>query len=660
MIPKILTAQQIYEFFPHTLNDIEKIASQAIQGATDALEKLYAIKDNEHTVENTLYAFDALVSTFNSALSLFYSVEAVYPDEIIRQAAHHNALKLHAFGVDNIWQNSELYQLLKEYKNKAYNALTTDQQYFLDEQLEAYERHGVHLTGEVRERLRDILKELGEHALAFDRNIASDVRSIRVTRDQLEGLPETFIEGLIQEDAHYRIAVDYPTYFAVMENCKVETTRAALWHEFANRAYPVNEQELAQIIALRDEFAKLCGFESFAALDIQPQMAKSPERVERFIMDLISKSQSKVQNEISLLKKYRQPEITLIPEGRFKPWDLAYVKNGYKKEHLKVDENIISEYFPLEHTIEKLLSIYEQFLGLTFKKSHFNAIWHEHVEYIQVYKDNTFIGSLLMDLFPRPGKYTHACHITLVPTVTRQDTFYPGLSLVIANFPWPRAGQPALLQRNDVLTFFHEFGHAVHALLGSTEFGLFAGTSVKEDFVEMPSQMLEEWMWDPEMLKMVSSHYKTGASLPDETIKGILALRAFDSGYWVQRQAYFSLLSLHCFLKGAYKDIDKMHKLLFEHMFPYIQFTEDNHDYASFGHLTGYAAKYYGYLWSKVFALDMFDYIKQHGLLNPEIGIRYRDTILSKGGSKDPEKLLQEFLGREPSSAPFLKVFSMQ
>ena len=658
MIPKILTAQQIYEFFPHTLEDIEKRVSKAMHDATDALEEFYIIEDDGRTVENTLYAFDTLVSTFNSVLSLFYSVEAVYSDEVTRQAAHHNALKLHAFGVDNIWQNNKLYRILKEYKDKAYNALSEDQRYFLDEQLKAYERHGVHLVGEVRDRLRDILKELGEHALAFDRNIALDIRSIKVTREQLAGLPDLFIEGLRKEGELYSVAVDYPTYFAVMENCSVETTRAALWHEFVNRAYPINEQELAQIIALRDEFAKLCGFESFAALDIQPQMAKSPERVERFILDLIKRSDTKVQDEVAILKRHRQPEVTLTAEERFKPWDFAYVKDKYKKEYLRVDENVIAEYFPLEHTIEKLLGIYEQFLGLTFKKSHFNAIWHEHVEYIQVYKGDTFIGSLLMDLFPRPGKYTHACHITLVPTVTRGD-FYPGLSLVIANFPWPRAGQPALLQRNDVLTFFHEFGHAVHALLGSTEFELFAGTSVKEDFVEMPSQMLEEWMWDPEMLKMVSSHYKTGESLPDETIKGILALRAFDSGYWVQRQAYFSLLSLHCFTQGAYKDIDKMHRLLFEHMFSYIQFIQDNHDYAAFGHLTGYAAKYYGYLWSKVFALDMFEYIKQHGLLNPEVGIRYRDVILSKGGSKDPEKLLQEFLGREPILEPFLKAFGL-
>jgi thimet oligopeptidase len=175
----------------------------------------------------------------------------------------------------------------------------------------------------------------------------------------------------------------------------------------------------------------------------------------------------------------------------------------------------------------------------------------------------------------------------------------------------------------------------------------------------MPSQMLEEWMWDPAILKRVSKHYKTGEPLPDDMINHILSLRHFDSGYWLQRQAYFSLLSLYCFKEGAYKDIDSMHKKLFNRMFPYIQFTADNHDYASFGHLTGYAAKYYGYLWSKVFALDMFDYIKQYGLLNYEIGKRYVDIILSKGGSEDPEKMLVSFLGRTPRSDAFIKVLGL-
>lgn len=658
MIPKIYTAEEIYSFFPHSLADMEKIAHDILNETTQSLEQLYQL--SERTFENTVYTYDFLISKFNMISALFYAVEAVYPDETIRHAAHHNLLKLHSFGVDNFWQNEKLYAILKEFKEgNTYNKLTDNQKYFVEEHIKTYERNGVHLNSEVRARLKDIHKELGEHTLSFDRNIAADVRSIKVEQEDMKGLSNDFIAGLRREGDRYILAVDYPTYYEVMENCSVEKTRAALWHEFANRAYPANEEELAQIIALRDELAQLLGYPSFAHYDISSQMAKSSISVELFLEDLIQRSHAKVEKEIALLKDNLPQDVTLTPDGTYKPWDLMYSKATYKKQFLAVDESRIAEYFPLEHTLSSLLSIYEQFLGILFKKSHLNSIWHEHVEYITVYKEGKFIGSLLMDLFPRPGKYTHACHITLVPTCTRKGDFYPALSLVIANFPWPRAGHPALLPRQDVITFFHEFGHAVHALLGSSEFALCAGTSVKDDFVEMPSQMLEEWMWDPTILKRVSKHYKTGDSLPDDMIKHILSLRHFDSGYWLQRQAYFSLVSLYCFKEGAYKDIDIMHKQLFNRMFPYIQFTDDNHDYASFGHLTGYAAKYYGYLWSKVFALDMFDYIKQYGLLNYEIGKRYVDTILSKGGSEDPEKLLSTFLGRSPRIDAFIKILGL-
>jgi thimet oligopeptidase len=444
MIPKVYTAEELYSFFPHSLADIEKTAQDMLDETTQSLESLYHI--SERTFENTIYAYDFLVSKFNMISALLYAVEAVYPDETMRHAAHHNLLKLHSYGVDNLWQNEKLYAVLKGFQESTtYKELADSQKYFVDEHVKTYERNGVHLSCEIRARLKDIHKELGEHTLSFDRNIAADVRSIKVEREAMKGLSDDFIAGLRREGELYVLAVDYPTYYEVMENCSVESTRAALWHEFVNRAYPENEEELAQIIALRDELAQLVGYKSFAQYDISSQMAKDPISVELFLEDLIQRSHAKVEKEITLLKEHLPAGVTLTAEGTYKPWDLMYTKAAYKKQFLAVNESHIAEYFPLEHTLSSLLSIYEQFLGVTFKKSHFNSIWHEHVEYITVYKDGKFIGSLLMDLFPRPGKYTHACHITLVPTCTRKDDFYPALSLVIANFPWPRAGHPALL-----------------------------------------------------------------------------------------------------------------------------------------------------------------------------------------------------------------------
>jgi thimet oligopeptidase len=229
------------------------------------------------------------------------------------------------------------------------------------------------------------------------------------------------------------------------------------------------------------------------------------------------------------------------------------------------------------------------------------------------------------------------------------------VSIVMANFPKSTATKPALLKFNDVNTFFHEFGHALHAFLGRTQMASFAGTSVKIDFVEMPSQILEEWLADKKILKMVGRHYQMGKTLPDDLIESLLKTKTYDSGLWTKRQLVFAKLSLSLFDNGENIEIEKFMKNTYEQIINYILFDPRNHDYASFGHLMGYGARYYGYLWSKVFALDLFNEIKKKGLLNAEIGRRYRDTIIGKGGSKDPNELLFDFLGREPNDQAFLK-----
>ena len=278
---------------------------------------------------------------------------------------------------------------------------------------------------------------------------------------------------------------------------------------------------------------------------------------------------------------------------------------------------------------------------------------------MKVYNKNhsQLFGYLFLDLYPRPDKYSHAAHGTIVPGVRGEDgsRLTPNVSVVMANFPKSTKTKPSLLRRDDLQTFFHEFGHALHAMLGATHIASFAGTSVKDDFVEMPSQMLEEWLWNKDILKQISSHYQTGDSLPDELLKRIIALKRYDSGYFVTRQSFLSLVSLDYFAAGEDKDPSEIWKQLYEQINKKIAFESGSHSYASFGHLTSYGPKYYGYLWSKVFALDMFDTIKKHGLLNPEIGQKYVREVLNKGGSQDPNELLRTFLGREPTSDAFFE-----
>ena len=265
---------------------------------------------------------------------------------------------------------------------------------------------------------------------------------------------------------------------------------------------------LKEIIAKRDQLAQVLGYESYAAYDIDEQMAGNPQTVQAFLDTLLAQVQKKADQEFTQLTQVLPDSVVLTPEGKLLPWDNNFLQNWYKIKYLLVDEKKVAEYFPMEKTVAGLLSIYEKFFSLKFKEIPLSTLWHKDLVVLAVYPagKDTLLGYFILDLYPRPFKYTHACHATIIPATYNQDgTQNVALSVVIANFPRGTADKPSLLERKYVETFFHEFGHALHALLGRTKMASQAGAHLKTDFVEMPSQMLEEWLEDKDILKMISS-----------------------------------------------------------------------------------------------------------------------------------------------------------
>lgn len=652
----------VYRLFPSSETEIKKRTAAAISDAQHRIEQIVQTPAKQRTFANTVKALDNLeaFSELPVTMNVLCMLESVSPEEAIRNAAHKEMLEVQNFAIEHINNNVSLYVALKEYaeSGKDKDELTDEERYYLIERLRDFKRTGLDLPQEQQTRIKEMQKELAALTLEFDTAIAKDATKVLLTREELEGLPEEFINGLEKnKDGTYNVGIDYPTYFPIMQEASVESTRKKMSHASSNKAYPENHDRLKQIIAKRDALAKELGFSSYAALDLDDQMVPSPERAKQFLTGLINRVRPKVDAEIARIFSDLPESVTKTEDGRIKPWDTSYVQTQYKKTHFDIDEQELAEYFPVDSTIKELFDIYEQFLSVTFKQISVDGLWHPDVTAVAVYDaEDTLLGYFLLDLYPRPNKYSHACHGTVIPaTYDKKGEPNIALSVVIANFPKPVGDKPALLKRNDVQTFFHEFGHALHALLGRTHIASFSGTSVKRDFVEMPSQMLEEWLWDKAMLKKVSSHYKTGEPMPDELIEKVLATKNISKGLFTIRQAYLSLLALNYFLEGTDKDPHTIRKQLAEDILYYLAPDEDSHFYASFGHLTGYGAKYYGYLWSKVFALDLFEKIKQHGLLNPEIGRIYTEEVIGRGGSKDPNQLLESFLGRKPNDAAFLK-----
>ncbi len=658
-MPLIQSTADVVALFPKTPDEIKQLSENTLAKVQQQIQMLIALPLQELTYDNTLRALDRAMDTFSRTTQALEIILLLSPFEQLRTAAQEEIMKLQSASVDLFNQNKALYHIVAHHaQTRAITEkLSPEERYFEQETLKEFMRNGLDQPDDKRAITSKLQKELANLCTTFDKNINDDTTTITVSPEELDGIEQDFINNLKKTaDGNIILGVDYPTYYKIIEQCHNQETRKKLYHAFSNRAYPANIEILEKIIATRDKLAQQLNMKSYAHLNIASEMAKSPDTVEEFLLDLWQKATQKEMLEVEQLKEELPSSVELSPEGKIQPWDRLYLAEMYKKRNYNIDEYAIAEYFPMEKTVEGLLKIYETFFSITFKQVSLSGLWHEDVRTLEVYRDKTLLGYILLDLHPRDFKYGHACEITVVPALlSEQNEIKPAVVVVVANFPKASAHKPSLLSRSDVGTFFHEFGHALHSILGATRLASQSGTNTKHDFVEMPSQMLEEWLLDKDILRNLSSHYQTDEKLSPDIIETLLQLKNFSSGTWVSRQIFISLLALEYFKAGAQKDTQAIMKQLHEKTRLYDQYDPNNHFQASFGHLTGYAARYYGYLWSKVFALDLFDTIKQHGLLDPKIGAHYAQSVLSKGGSKDPNELLFDFLGRNPNNEAFLR-----
>lgn len=657
------------DLFPKTPAEVNRYVAMATQVARQELAEILAIPKEQRTFDNLVRALDESQAKMYRVDGAISFLDMVSPDDALRNACHEATDVLSKFSVDT-YMIPQLYNAFVEYSQYQGKTeqLTDEERYTIDEAMKSFKRSGFDLPADKFAQVKELSKEISTLGLMYSQNIATDATTIKVAQADLDGIDASLMQSLKKDGDLYILGCDYPTYFEVMANCNIRKTRQEMYYAFNNRAYPKNVELLNKIIAKRDEMAHLLGFASYSALETSNCMAKTPERVQSFLVELTQAAGKKYDREIEMIKKELPSGIDLDEDGKLYPWDMSYLFDAYQKKHFNIDERILAEYFPMEKAVQGMFDIYQEFLSLQFKMVKPDWSWHPDVQLIEVHDKETkkLLGYIFLDLYPRDNKYSHACCGAVIQGVRKKNVVsgeredVPYVGIVLANFPKATAGKPSLLKHEDVQTFFHEFGHAIHGVLGRTELAGNAGTATKTDFVELPSQMLEEWMWDKEMLAKVSSHYKTGASLPEELIKNKIALKNFDTGLFVIRQVMLSQLALEYYLDGADKDTDKILRQVQAQLTGRHQhFDPKNHFQASFGHLIGYGSKYYGYMWSRVFALDIFTEIKKHGLLNYEIGKKWRNIVLGYGGSKDPNELLVEFLGREPRIDAFIEYLGL-
>ena len=624
------------------------------------LAALIAIPQAERTFENTIMGYERAFDNYGNALGMSGFLSYVSTDKQFRDAANDLQMQISQYMVD-VATRRDVYKAIREYTDTN-PRLDPVQAKLVKEMLIGFKNSGMDLNDADLEKFKALNKEKAEYIIKFDKNIQEYKDPLSVTQEQLQGLGEDYIQKLSKtDDGKYLVTLDYPDYVPFMQNADDEQARKELEFKFNRRGGQENVELLEKTLTLRREIARLLGYKNHAELRLEDRMAKNPKTVMAFLKDLQKKLKPLGKKEDKEMIAYKNSKTGKNSRTLYS-WESGYWSNKFRKENLELDSEKIKEYFPSQVVIDGMLDLFGGVFGITFEPVNI-PVWHPDVKAFKI-KDKAsgeLVAYFYMDLYPREGKYKHAACFGLVEGEEKQDgTYQNPFVAIVANLNKPSGDTPSLLKHSEVETLFHEFGHVLHNALTKAKYSAFSGTSVSWDFVEAPSQMLERWAWDPQVLKKISKHYKTGEALPDDLIKRMIAAKNFGAGGMYLRQDFFAQYDMTLHTADTTPDTTKLYFELTKKIRG-LPLTKGTIPQASFGHIMGgYDAGYYGYLWSEVIAEDFFGEFKKNGIFNPETGLKFRREILEKGGTLDEEKMVENFLGRPADNNPFLKSIGLE
>jgi thimet oligopeptidase len=609
-----------------------------------ALAALLAV-EGPRTLENSLRLYDVAIEQLNLVGSQVGVLNSVAADKAVRDRAQDEAQRVGMAG-SKLSLNREVYDALAAIALEGASPAT---RHFVERTLLGYRLSGVDRDQATRDRLQALHEKATLHSLEFGRNIQEGMKTIEATADELDGLPEDYI-ARHQPDADGKIALttDQPDMQPVMTFARSAALRERMFRAYNTRAYPANQQILLDLLATRQEIATVLGFRSWADLATADQMMGSAANVRTFVARLNEASAEGAQKEHKLILDFargEQPGLEAIDAS-----SRGYWYEQYRRKAFDFDSQSVRPYFPYAQVEAGVLDTAARLFKVEFKRSSAPA-WHPSVAVYDVFDGGKHAGRFYLDMHPRDGKDKW---FSAAPIVTGVRGRYLPEAALICNFPGGDDSDPGLLQYSDVVTYFHEFGHLMHAILGGhTEWAGLSGFATEGDFIEVPSQMLEEFFRDEALLQSFAKHYQTGEVLPAELIRKMKGAGSFGRADGMRAQIYYTTLSLDLHDQDpAAIDLDEITKRLYTEVQPWT-WLEGNRMYASFGHLTGYSSNYYTYAFDKVIALDFFGQFDPADLLGCEAGGRYRKAVLEQGGSKPGRQMVRDFLGRDEEFSAF-------
>jgi oligopeptidase A len=649
---------------------IEPAITELIAEASQRLEAI-AQESGARTWENTMQALDELTEPLDRAMAVARHLEAVAttPEQ---RAAYNKVEPLASAFYAGIPLHDGLWRALLAYAETAEaQSLSGARKRFLEKTLQAFRRHGAGLPPEKKKQLEAIDVELAQLTTRFAENVLDSTSRFEVIvtdERHLAGLPPTAVEmaresAASKGKAGWRFTLQQPSYVAVMTYLDDGSIRERMYRAYQTRATSGehdNRPILPRILELRRQKAALLGFADFADFVLEDRMAHTGAGAAAFLEDLRAKTEPFFRRENEELAAFRR-ELEGAGAPALEPWDIAYYAEKLRRARFDFDEEMLRPYFPLERVVAGMFELVSRLFDIRVQEQEGVAVWDGAVRFYHLYDGSgALLGGFYADWFPRENKRDGAWMEALITGGPLAGGFVPHLGLMCGNLTPPAGGKPSLLTHRDVETIFHEFGHLLHHLLSRVEVRSLAGTNVAWDFVELPSQIMENWCWERESLDLFARHYETGEPLPDDLYQRLRRSRTFRAANAQMRQLSFGFvdLALHRHYEPARDgDLTAYTRALFERFSP-APLPPEHASIYSFTHLfanpVGYAAGYYSYKWAEVLDADAFTRFQREGIFNAEVGRRFRDTILSRGNAEDPAELYREFMGRDPDPSALL------
>lgn len=656
------------EFRKINEDEFPEAFSQAISTARHEIEGIAENPENP-TFENTIEALDFSGQELDRLSSLFFNLNSAETNDNLQKIAQQVSPLLTEFNND-ITLNKKLFNRIKEVYHQRHSLkLNKEQQTLLEKKYTNFSRNGAALSEDKKTELRQIDKKLSQLKLKFGENVLAETNNFELhisDEKDLSGLPDGAVEAAKQRANDkgrpgWIITLDYPSYIPFMTYADNRALREKLFKAFGSKGFKNNsfnnESIVKEIVALRHKRAQLLGYKTHAHFVLEERMAKSPENVKTFLNNLLEKSKPAAQREYERLQTFARD---LDGVDILEKWDAAYYAEKLKQKLYDLNEEELKPYFKLEQVVSGAFLIAKKLFGLQFDQSKTIDTYHKDVVTYEVRDEQgNFVSLFYADFFPRPGKRNGAWMTSFKPQMIKNGHNERPHVSIVCNFTKPTETKPSLLTFNEVTTLFHEFGHALHGMLANTQYPSLSGTSVYWDFVELPSQLLENWCYEKETLKLFAHHFETRETIPMELIEKIKAASTFNEGLQTIRQISLGLLDMswhdtdHIDPATSVKEYETR---AFEPTQLYPQVNETCMS-TTFSHIFqgGYSSGYYSYKWAEVLDADAFEFFKEEGVFNKTVANKFKSFILSKGGTEDPMTLYKLFRGKEPQPDALLR-----